>query len=163
MGEKLILYSTNTWLAFMIAQKYYKDEHYIWCTPVFDSRKSQYNGTMVPPTSCPCEIYYNLHEEVSRGDRHSAKIKENRIGIFRGAEIKFNQGVITAEQKAEIKAIVDQAETRDFRPLMYIMPYERVKSMAKEVPIGDRAHPLSEEYVIDALPRKDFDIIELAA
>ncbi len=44
MGEKLILYSTNTWIAYKIAQKYYKDEHYIWCTPIFDAKKSQYNG-----------------------------------------------------------------------------------------------------------------------
>ena len=148
MNEKLILYSANTWLAFMIAQKYYQKEHYIWCTPVFDSRKAQYNGLIVPPTSCPSEIYHNLHEEVSRGDRHSSKIKENRIGILRGAEIKLSQGLITEAQKEEIAAIVDQAELRDFRPLMYIIPFARVQSLVAEVAISDRAHPVFVKQVV---------------
>src|SRR5262245_16335140 len=33
-----VLYSTNTWLAFAIAQKYYASRHYVWCTPHFDPR-----------------------------------------------------------------------------------------------------------------------------
>ncbi len=99
---------------------------------------------------------------MSRGDRHSSKIKENRVGILRGATVKYTQGIISDTEKADIASIVDQAEISDFRPLMYIMPFERVKNIVKDVPIADRAHPLSDEYIIESLSKNDFDIIELS-
>lgn len=144
----------------MISERYFNGEHYIWCTPYFDSRQhSPRNGT-VPPTSSPAEIYQSLFQEVRRGDRHSGKIKENRIGILRGAAIKKDQGVINEKQKDDIAAIVDRAETYDFRPLIYLIPYSIACDRLAEVPIADKAHPLSVEYVIDRLPRNDFDVIE---
>jgi hypothetical protein len=144
----------------MIAERFYSGEHYVWCTPYFDSRQFSLHTADVPPTSSPAEIYQNLFEEVRRGDRHSSKIKENRIGIFRGATIKKDQGIITDKQAQDIAAILDRAETRDFRPLIYVMPYSAVRTRISEVPVADRAHPLSVEYVIDRLPRNEFDVIE---
>ena len=117
---------------------------------------------IISPTSCPLEIYKHLHEEVSRGDKHSLKIKENKIGILRGAEIKQSQGVINEDQKAEIAAIIDVAETIDFRPLVYVVPYDKVSRLVRGVAVSDRAHPLSEEYIIENLPRATFDVIEFA-
>lgn len=160
MTSPLLLYSANTWLAYMIAERYYGGEHYVWCTPYFDSRQLSPHATAVPPTSSPAEIYQSLYQEVARGDRHSSKIKENRIGILRGATVKKDQGVISEKQSLDIGAILDRAETRDFRPLIYVMPYVTVANRLAEVPIADRAHPLSVEYVIDRLPRGDFDVIE---
>lgn len=29
----LVLYSTNTWLAYTVAERFYGGEHYVWCTP----------------------------------------------------------------------------------------------------------------------------------
>jgi hypothetical protein len=160
MNSPLLLYSANTWLAYMIAERYYDGEHYVWCTPYFDSRQLSPHTMAVPPTSSPAEIYQSLYQEVVRGDRHSSKIKENRIGILRGATVKKDQGVISEKQSLDIGAILDRAETRDFRPLIYVMPYVTVANRLSEVPIADRAHPLSVEYVIDRLPRGDFDVIE---
>lgn len=160
MPDPLLLYSTNTWLAYMIAERYYSGEHYVWCTPYFDSRQISPRTTAVPPTSSPAEIYQNLFEEVRRRDRHSSKIKENRIGILRGATIKEDQGVITDKQAQDIAAILDCAETSDFRPLIYVMPYAVVRARLAEVPVADRAHPLSVEYLIDRLPHEEFDVIE---
>lgn len=160
MSDPLLLYSTNTWLAYMIAERFYRGEHYVWCTPYFDSRQLPPSSIAVPPTSSPAEIYHNLLEEVRRGDRHSSKIKENRIGILRGALIKKDQGIITEKQAKDIAAILDCAETRDFRPLIYVMPYALAQARLVEVPIADRAHPLSVEYVIDQLPRSEFEVIE---
>ncbi len=37
MSAPLILYSTNTWLAYKIAERFYGDMHYVWCAPFFDS------------------------------------------------------------------------------------------------------------------------------
>jgi hypothetical protein len=160
MEKPLILYSTNTWLAFMIAQRYYKTEHYVWCTPYFDPRKSGDHESAVPPTSSPFEVYRSLAAEVTRRDRHSEKIKENRAGILRGANAKRHSGVIDAGQEKDIVSIVDHADSGDFRPLMYVIPYSEVIDRMREPPPEDKAHPLSEEYIIDSLPRALFDIIE---
>lgn len=157
----LILYSTNTWLGYIISQKYYGGVHYIWCTPDFYTNNQSGIDTTTPPTSTPYEILISLREEVRRGDRHSAKIKENKIGLLRGASFKKGQGVITQEQEDEISQIINNAEIRDFRPLLFVIPYEQTKHLIRAVPIADRAHPLSIEYVIEDLPRNLFDVIEL--
>lgn len=160
MGEQLLLYSTNTWLAYVIAERFYNHEHYVWCTPHFDSRSLPTIDATTPPTSNPCEIYHNLVAEVRKGDKHSAKIKENKVGILKGATFKKRAGVINDQQEKDIAAIVDIAETWDFRPLLYIIPFDLVKGLIKDVPVSERAHPLSIEYVIEQLPRQYFDIIE---
>lgn len=156
----LVLYSTNTWLAYSIAQRYYKESHYVWCAPVFDATTFPRFATAIPPTSSPSEIYRNLSQEVNRGDRHSDKIKQNKIGIIRGASIRKTNGQITDEIEKDIVAIVNSAETRDFRPLLYVIPFRSVSKIVKEVPVAKRAHPLSQEYIIERLPRRYFDVIE---
>jgi len=161
MPIPLILYSANTWLAYMIAERFYSGEHYVWCTPYFDPRQLSPRSNAVPPTSSPSEIYHGLFEEVRRGDRHSSKIKENRIGILRGAAVKKDQGIITDKEAQDIAAILERAETRDFRPLIYVIPYAVVCGQLSEVPVPDRAHPLSVEYIIDRLHHDQFDVIEL--
>ena len=160
MGNSPILYSTNTWLAYMIAQKYYNGEHYVWCTPIFDPRRSGDRDSAVPPTSSPFEVYCSLAEEVARRDRHSRKVEENRAGVLRGANAKRRSGVIDEEQERDIVSIVNQAQLADFRPLMYIIPYSVVIDRMREPPLEDKAHPLSAEYIIDQLPREFFDVIE---
>lgn len=157
----LLLYSTNTWLAYKVAQMYYNDEHYVWCAPYFDAKSLPVHDAANPPTSDPCEIYHSLAAEVRAGDRHSVKIRENKVGILKGATFKRNAGVINEQQEKDIAAIVERAETRDFKPLLYIIPFEIVAKLVREVPVAERAHPLSVEYVIEQLPRSKFDIITL--
>jgi hypothetical protein len=36
-----------------------------------------------------------------------------------------------------------------------------VETLVSDVPVKDRAHPLSVEFKVEALPRKCFDLIEL--
>jgi hypothetical protein len=36
MADPLILYSVNSWLAYIINERYYGGEHFVWCAPVFD-------------------------------------------------------------------------------------------------------------------------------
>jgi hypothetical protein len=55
--------------------------------------------------------------------------------------------MITEEQEKEIAAIVDGAETSDFRPLIYVIPYHLVAAEIKSVAVPERAHPLSTEYI----------------
>jgi hypothetical protein len=157
----LILYSTNTWLSYIIAEKYYGGVHYIWCTPHAQTNGQGHFDITTPPTSTPVEILKSLHTEVEGGDRHSSKIRENKVGLLRGATIKKGLGVINEYQEEEIKAIVESAEIRDFRPLLYVMPFDKVAHLLKNIPIADRAHPLSVEFVIEELPRNLFDVIEI--
>jgi hypothetical protein len=159
--RKRILYSVNTWLAYNIARMFYGDIHYAWCSPVFDYRCRPYGQATPPPTSCPADIYRTLVEEVKRRDKHSAKIAENKLGILKGAAIKRECGTITDEEMGEINAIVDAADIGDFSPLLYVIPFDCVAGLVKEVPVSQRAHPLSEEFLIDSLPGDLFDVIKL--
>ena len=54
------------------------------------------------------------------------------------------------------------AEKQDFRPLIYVIPFEPVKSLVEMASLENRAHALSEEYIIERLPRELFDAIEIA-
>lgn len=157
----ILLYSTNTWLAFIVAENYYNGMHYVWCTPRFgDSRSVPSGDVVLPPSSRPYEIYRRLHEEVHSGDRHSPKVSDNKAGILRGAAYKREAGVINEQQESDIAAIVERAELMDFRPLLYQIPYEPVSALLREVPISKKAHPLSKEYIIEELPRNCFEPIE---
>jgi hypothetical protein len=60
-----------------------------------------------------------------------------------------------------IASVVERAEVRDFEPLIYVTPYGRVSRLLREVPVKEQAHPLSQEYVIESLPRRLFDVIRL--
>ena len=160
MPDPTILYSTATLLAYRIAKLYYSDIHYVWCSPVFDGRRASAYGHTVPPTSSPCEIYWGLHQEASRGDRHSAKISDNRTGIIRGAQAKRARGVVDEETERQIIAATELATPADFKPVLFVMPFGRVKRLIHSVPVQDRAHPLSAEYLIPELPGRLFDVIE---
>lgn len=155
----LLLFSTNTLLAYNISYRYYNDEHYVWCTPFFQPGSPTSPLYTVAPTSSPAEVYRTLQTEVLGGDRHSAKIASNIIGILKGAAIKKKSGKITHKQYKEIVSAVNLAQISDFRPLLYIIPYANVAKIAKSVYPGVGAHPLSQEYIIERLPGKDFDII----
>jgi hypothetical protein len=163
MKEPLLLYSTASRLAYQIAQRYYEDVHYAWCSPIFDGRAASRFGPGVPPTSSPCEIYWNLYEEVRRGDRHSPRLSSTRTGIVHGARTKRKAGIIDEETLTDIITSVELAPSWEFRPLMFLMPYSKVKKMITKVPVVERAHPLSLECLITSLPGRLFDVIELSA
>jgi hypothetical protein len=156
----LLLYSTNTWLAYMIAERYYNRLHYVWCSPYFYSNSVPSNDYANPPSATPSDIYATLFDEVRRGDRNSAKIASNRVKLLYGADRKREQWVISEAEQRDIAAIIDAANVQDFRPLLYVVPYADVSEIATEVPVDSRAHPLSAEYIIESLPRDRFDIIE---
>lgn len=155
----LVLYSTNTWLAYNVAELFYGGEHYVWCTPHFSPRSAPPYAS-VPPTSCPSAIYRSLAAEVRAGDRHSTKIRENRVGISRGAELRRKDGMIDERQEKEINEMIGNAGIQDFKPLLYVIPHELVAPMIEPVPVEHRAHPLSVEFVVPRLPRAKFDVID---
>lgn len=157
MAPPLLLYSTNTLLAYGIAQEYYAEQHWVWCNTTF--RAPRDSNIRAPASAQPGEIYDRLFEDVTSGDRHSGWIKDNKRSVLRGAKAKLAAGVITPQQFADIRTTVRKAEVADFFPLLYVILYSRVKTLIKKVPPAKRAHPLSPELHIEALPRSAFDIL----
>jgi len=159
LTKALLLYSTNTWLAWAIANRYYQGRHWIWCSPFYRP-----NGTTAagfPPSAIPGSIYDRLYEDVVNGDTHSAWVAQNRVGLMKGAECKQREGLISEPQKLEIFSIVRDAHVTNFKPLLYVIPAARVSTALREVPPDQRAHPMSVEYIIDALAVSDFDLMDL--
>ncbi len=159
--EPLVLYSTNSWLAYIIAEEYYNGEHYVWCTPHFDASSIPSINYSVPPSSSPASIYKNLSADVSSGDLHSRNIEANKAGILKGAALKRTAGVVNSDQASDIASIAQAATTADFYPLIFVIPYGSVDDLITNVPVGQRAHPLAPEFIIDHLPRDRFDVIQL--
>jgi hypothetical protein len=160
MAGDLLLYSTNTFLAFKIAEQFYGDLHYVWCSPDFSSANVPSLAYSNPPSSSPRDIYERLHEDVTRGDKHSAKVLANRTGIQNGATQKANLGVITDKQKREIYSIANQASIQFFKPLLFVIPLSSVGHLIQLVPVRKRANPLSREYIVEQLPRACFHVLD---
>ena len=160
MNEPLLLYSTNTWLAYAIAERYYGGVHFVWCSPVYDGTTAE-RHVNIPPSSSPADLYRRLLDDTQRGEGHSNLLTNNRKGLRKGAEAKLLAGVITGAQQAEIEKMIETVDLRDFRPVLYVIPFERVRGMVVDVPVTERAHPMSVEYRVEALPRDHFDMLEL--
>jgi len=160
MTRPLLLYSTNTLLGYAVAERFYRGVHYAWCSPVFDGKSTGVHIN-IPPTSSPSGIYRQLSEETTRGEMHSTAIPRIRDGIMTGAKAKLAAGVIDAAEFNEIEEMVNCAGVREFRPVLYIIPYDRVETLVSIVPVQERAHPLSVEFKVTDLPRDCFDLIEL--
>ncbi len=160
MANPLLLYSTNTLMAYHINEKYYGDLHYVWCSAFFGASNIPSPYRPNPPSSSPQEIYESLMRDVESGDRHSAKIKQNKAGLRHGANFKHRQGDINDAQRLEIFAKVRLAQLADFKPLLYVIPFSEVSGMLSPVPVSLRANPLAEEFIIQRLPRSSFDIID---
>lgn len=155
-----ILYSTMTTLAYSINMKYYGGLHYMWCTPYFGSDFQSPHFT-VPPSSSPLEIYETLRKEIEGADLHGTKIKLNRMGVRRGADIMARRGRITDEQKREIHAIGKGALPQQFRPLLCVISRVEAAPYYQKVDVKDRANPLSHEYIVADLPQSAFDVIRI--
>ncbi|HKP74390.1 MAG TPA: hypothetical protein VJT67_02550 [Longimicrobiaceae bacterium] len=160
MSPPLLLYSTSTWLAYSVAERFYGGVHYAWCSPVYDGRTAPAHVN-IPPSASPGAIYRLFRDDSERGDLHSGAINRNAAGIGRGVEAKRLQGVIGPAEEEEIAKTLELSTARDFRPVLFVIPYEQVREIVVQVRVDDRAHPMSVEYLVEALPRAAFDMIEL--
>jgi hypothetical protein len=153
----LVLYSAPTLLAYRINQRYYSERHWVWCSPYRGAGSTAGVDATVPPSSSPLAIYRALHEDVIHNDHHSAKIEANRQGLIRGANVKLAAGAIDSHVAGEIAEVTRLAAVADFRPVLYVIPYAPVADWVREVPVAQRAHPLSDEFQIESLSRRCFD------
>lgn len=132
----------------------------MWCTPYFGSDYQSPHFT-VPPSSSPIEIYNTLKNEVNGGDLHNYKIRLNKKGIRRGADIMLKLGRITQESFDEIIAITKKATNEQFRPLLCVISRVEAIPYYQKVNVNDKANPLSHEYILSNLPHTIFDIIKI--
>lgn len=154
-----ILYSANCLLANLVCERYYNGLHYVWCSTAFGSPGSNMGIMPNPASSIPYERYRRLEKDVGPpGDLHSSMIAAQRTGIKYGATQKLAAGKITQAAWDEIVQIADEAACSDFAPLMYLIPYDKVKRLIKAAPLHSRAHPFSDEWIIEELPSDSFDI-----
>jgi hypothetical protein len=158
VAEPLVLCSTITKLAYVIGQRFYREKHFVWCAPL---HSKDVHLPPNPPSSDPIVIYSTLLKDVKGNDKHSAKIAENKIGLLRGAEIKEREGVITLRQMDLIAAMIESAEISAFSPMMIVTPYKLVKKLIVLPEISDIASATSQEYRIEALPSKFFEVLRL--
>ena len=158
MPDPLILYSTITKLAYNVAQTYYGGVHYVWCSPQLGTDRLTFSN---PPSSDPICIYWRYYKDISRRDSHSDIIKQNRLGLTRGATFQEQAGIIDATKRKLITGMARKAALDDFVPLLLVMPYERVRHLAEPANLTNRAGVTSQEYIIKQLPRDCFDVLEL--
>jgi len=155
-----VLYSTMTAVAYNINTKYYGGLHYMWCTPYFGSNFQSPHFT-VPPSSSPLEIYNTISKEIDGSDLHGTKIKLNRMGIRKGAEVMKNMGKISVDTYKEIIAISKLTPMHQFKPLLCVISRLEAIPYYKKVDVRDRANPLSHEYIVADLPQSAFDVIRI--
>jgi len=160
MREPIVLYSTNTLLAYRIAERFYNQTHYVWCVPN-DTRSHPSTHEPVPPTSNPIKIYKSLLQSIAGNDRHCPKIAQNRLGLLHGAEQRFANKEINEHQLEEIISAINDAPLGEFHPVFYVIPYQMVRDRVIHPHVNERASVLSPEVRIDDLRSNEFDILEL--
>jgi hypothetical protein len=156
-----ILYSTNTWLKWLINTQFSAGRHYVWCSECFDSQKlSAYSaGRLLPPSSNPAYIYRQLIAETRGEDRHGDKIQQQKAVLVGLAASWKAEGHISDEQAREIVVLVDTATFNEWRPLLYVIPTDGLAERIKSVPIAERAGRANEYRILD-LHANEFDIVE---
>lgn len=161
MSPPLLLYSTNTYLKFRI-QEDYRQEHYVWCSQAFahDAVGKYARGSGTPPSSDPASIYRDLAEAVKRTDEHCAKINDQKASLLARAVDWHTAGLITVATRDDIAMTVSKATFREWRPLLYVIPYVGIASRVQDVPRDLRAS-MEPEYIISDLKAHEFGIVEL--
>jgi len=152
--KDLLLYSTNTELAYRIAKEYYNNTFFVWCTDAFDA-------ALQPGTSNPRTLCSRYLDQILKNDRHAVEINQNKAGILKGASEKLKQGIITKEQHYEISLRVAYAEMEAFYPVVFLIDRRSVKSRLEIVKSKDAASNHSIEYIIRDLKWNEFEMIKI--
>jgi hypothetical protein len=144
-----------------IQQQFFSGKHWVWCSPAFEGEKlGKYTlGAGQPPSSDPACIYRTLHRAVTTGDGGDAKIASQKKTLM-GLAVKFQtDGAISKDDQDEIIKMIELSSFEDWRPLIYVIPFEPVASRVRLVSRASRASH-EPEYVIEDLADGEFDIVE---
>lgn len=149
-----LYYSTSTLISNMIAGIYFNNLHYVWCAPSF-------NPAITNPISAnPYEIYKNYSKEIQKNEM-GPTIAKHKAGLINGASINRQKGIITMDQEQEIIEIIYAAEVQHFKPIIYVIPANKVIQNIKIVPQSKKAGIFSQEFLIEQLDGNMFHLIDL--
>lgn len=150
----VFLFSQSTKLAHKIDEKFYKNEHYVWCSEFIHDNKQ-------PPTSDPVARCNRLLRIIKTGDRHAYEIDEHISGILAGARAKLNANVISAEQHQLICTYINSVDYEAFMPIIYIIDYNKVRDRCERISARDKASDSSSEIRIVDLKPDEYTIIDI--
>jgi hypothetical protein len=146
----------------LIQEQFFGDVHYVWCSDACDSGAAPaYSvASLIPPSSNPKDIYRDLRTAVEKGDTHHHQIVQTRSFYIQHATTCHAAGTLTDAQRDDLVYMVTNAQLKDWRPLLYVIPRAPVAGRLQAVPAARRAgHGM--EYIISDLARAEFDIVEL--
>jgi hypothetical protein len=160
--ESILLWSTATWLKWHIQEEYFGGTHYVWCSPVLNSRSTGFYSASAgrPASSDPFTIYHEIYDAIRTGDRHCAKIAEQGTNLMATATKLELDGIIDEDTRNKVLALVKFATLTDWRPLIYCIPWDPVASRVEEIDANLRAG-VAKEYRIRDLTADEFQLIEL--
>lgn len=156
INNPVFLFSQTTKLAYSINEKYYNNEHYVWCSEFIHDPNQ-------PPTSDPVARCNQLLKTIKTGDRHAPEINEHLAGILAGAAAKRKSNVISAEEHKLIRTSlnINILSYELFIPLIYIIDYSKVKDRCKHIEPWDKASDSSSEILITDLKPDEYTIIDM--
>jgi hypothetical protein len=146
----------------LLQQRFFGNVHYVWCSEACDSGgASPYEfASLVPPSSNPKDIYQALRQAVEKGDKHDPKIVSARAFYVQHATELHLKGALSEGDRDEVIHMVNNAELKLWRPLLYIIQRDPVAGRLKVVPPAKRAGH-GPEFIIEDLVRAEFEIVEL--
>lgn len=158
-----ILYSTNPWYAYEIGRKFRSGTFYVWCSEYFDPTKAPAGtaSAAIAPSSSPKGIYDTLLGDCEREDIHSSLIEAYKKKFRRLGKEWLADGSLTRGQFDEIISVVNSKSWKIWRPILYVIPEEPIKSSGRliTVPHKSRAAVGPELQIADLKPH-EFDAIE---
>ncbi len=157
-----IYYSTVPYMKFYLQRNYFNDIHYVWASESFDNSQAGAHtpASLVAPSSNPVDVFKDLQIAVTKRDRHSYKINEQKLSLKKIAVDKCAAGEITPQQRDDVIFTVDSADFEMWRPIIYLIPNTIDPARVHTVPMAQRAS-LGPEFIIKDLTSSDFDIIDM--
>lgn len=161
--ESLILYSTNPWIKYHLQNLFRHGKHYVWCSEYSDSRAAARGSmaSLVPPSSNPVEIYQELGNAVVRNDRHHPKIESIKASYLALSVQWVADGSMTTAQRDELAYLLEHAEMKYWRPMLYLIPRAAVAGPRLKLVHPSKRAGLGLEFIIEDLDSTEFEALEL--
>lgn len=160
-----VLYSTNPRFTEIVCDHYRSGRYgLLWCSEYFDpgSHGSHSPAALIPPSSSPKPLYYDVLNAVRKSDGGNQRLKDYRRTFERLARDWLSKGQITRFQQDDIIALVRKYPFTIWEPRLFVLPRDAVEKSGRlhPVPAHKRAGVGMEFQVFD-LMRAEFDIIIL--
>ena len=159
MPDRIVYFSTNTLIAYLINEHYYSGRHFVYCTPYFSKHPDPSFPT--PSSSSPKVLYQRFSEESQSEDQAALTIEHNRIGLAKGVGERLKSNIISSDISEEILKVIEDTSRSDFKPKLYIIPADGVKDIIKKVEYTQKANKFFDEFYIENLTHDKFIDIEL--